>query len=594
MYYAVDIPWGFPKPKEVIYDAEKKVSFYRGPILPAKLRPFQAQEFSRERWHEDEKNGIVSPITPGNASFTPKPHQIEAAKKIADSYARGWSGFLLADKTGIGKTLSALVGASIIAKANGHDQKKKATLLIVCPKSVIPVWRQTIRNYRMAHPLLRPLIINYDQLAKLLETPPEARVTNKRTRKSRQTARSGRPLMKFDLVIFDEAHMLKNYPSSNVSLMASRIAYLDKAYRKGDSPFTIFATATPGSTPLNMSVMSGFMAKLIAPDLKQHVPPAKWGEFLESQKFHVTKGKKGWNWVSAPWFGKNSSDPKEVAKYEKGLREAKEKQRKDALRIGKALTSKHAPFIMRSPKDINGWPEQQLIAVPVELTAKQKAYYDEAWTRFKNWLNLTPAKSDPKGALVENLRYRQKTSLLRIDDLLDITLNALEEDQQVYVSFEFLESLDVFKEALMKKKVNVAEISGRTTDYREEERLMFQRGEAKVVVSTVVAGISLHASETLPDGTKATDCKRLTILADIRQNPNDSLQALGRAHRDGQNSISLIPYIEDSVDRKVVESFINKAINQEIMMGKGQAEAEELEAIFRVAAAKTPSPNTLS
>lgn len=594
MYYAVDIPWGFPKPKSLVFDTEKKTMFYKGPILPAELRPFQSVEFSRERWHEDEKNGLVSPITPGEAQFTPKPHQLEAAKAIAKAYGAGWSGFLLADKTGIGKTLSTLVGLSLISKIEGRNVGKKATVLIVCPKGAIPVWRQTLRNYRMSHPFLRPLIINYQQLQKLLSSPPQARVNPKKSRKSRQIARDGLPMISFDYIVFDEAHYLKNYPSSNISLIASRIAGLDKNYRKGSSPFVIYSTATPGSTPLNFSVMAGFVSKLINPKNPKHVGPKDWGDFLIQEGFAVTKGKSGYNWAVIPWFGKDSTNPKEKAKFEKAEKDAKLKQRKDAQRIGRALTSSNAPFIMRSPKDISGWPEQQLIPMPIELEPKQKQYYKDAWTLFRTWLNLTPARKDPKSALVQTLRYRQKTSLLRVDALAEMAKDWVDEGKQVYISIEFIETLDRFIEAFGKAKISVAEISGRNTDDREVERIRFQKGEALIVLSTVVEAISLHAGEILPDGSKASSAERITILADIRQNPLNSLQALGRAHRNGENSVAYIPYIENTVDKKIVDSFINKVENQEIMTGKSLEDAAALERIFRLAAAKTTSPSKMS
>jgi SNF2 family DNA or RNA helicase len=594
MYYSVELPWGFPRPKTLVFDAEKKTWFYRGPILPAELRPFQSVEFSRERWHEDEKNGLVSPITPGTVQFTPKPHQLDAAKAIAAAYQNGWSGFLLADKTGIGKTLSSLVGLALISKMEGRNVGKKATVLIVCPKGAIPVWRQTLRSYRMAHPLLRPLIMNYEQLQKLLSSPPQARVNPKKSRKSRQIARDGAPMISFDYIVFDEAHYLKNYPSSNVSLIASKIAGLDKSYRKGTSPFVLFCTATPGSTPLNFSVMAGFMSKLINPKLTKHVGPKEWGEFLIQEKFEVTKGKSGYNWATIPWFGKDSNTPAEKAKYEKGVKEAKLKQRKDAQRIGRALTTKGAPFIMRSPKDIVGWPEQQTVPLPIELTPKQKQYYKEAWTQFRTWLNLTPAKKDPKSALVQQLRYRQKTSILRVEAIAAMTKDWVDEGKQVYISVEFIETLDKFLEYFGKAKISVAEISGRNPEEREEQRLRFQKGAASVIISTSVASISFHSNEQLADGTKATSAERVTILADIRQNPLDSLQALGRAHRNGEDSVAYIPYIEDTVDEKIVTSLINKIANQDIMTGSSVEDAEELERVFRLAAAKTTSPSRLS
>lgn len=594
MYYAVNIPWGVAKPKNVIFDAEKKTSFYRGAMLPKELHPFRATEFSREKWQEDEKNSMVTPVTPSGNSFTPREHQVEAGKIIGKAYDDGWSAFLLADKTGVGKTLSALVGVSLVAKKQGKGLNGKGKLLIVCPKGVIPQWRQTIRAYRLSHPLLRPLIINYQQLQKLLEAPPAARVTKKVSKKNRQIARHGKPLVDFDYIIFDEAHHLKNYPSSMVSLMATSVAQLDKPYKKGVSPFVLFSTATPGASPLNFACMGGFLSKLINPKQKTFVSPDKWGPFLAENGFAVEKGKSGYSWVSIPWYGAKATAPKEKKAHEAAVKKAKLTQRKDAQRIGKALIQPNAPFLMRSPKDLNGWPEQQYIPLPIELTTKQRVIYQDAWTRFRGWLNLTPAKKDPKGALVENLRYRQKTSLLRVDSVVEMVEEWVDEGNQVYISCEFIETIDSYLEKLAKKKITAVEISGRNSEFREEERLKFQKGEALVVISSVVAGISLHSSEDLPDGTKATPAQRISVLSDLRQNPLDALQTAGRAHRDGVNSITYIPFVEDSVDEKVVGSFVNKVANVNSMVGANIEDAEELERIFRNSAARSTPPNRLS
>lgn len=594
MFFVLDLPWGVRFPN-VQYWKDRKISVYKGPILPRELLPYSSEDFSYGRWQEDELNGIVLPPEKGSFKYTPHPHQIEAAKKIFKCYSTGQRGFLLADKTGTGKSLSGLAGIAAIAKQEGFGVKNKGKLLIVCPKSVIPHWRQTLHNYPVATALLRPMIINYQQLNKLLEAPSSARVSKKKYRKNKQTAAKGTPNIDWDYIIFDESHALKNYPSSSTSLAATNIAKLNNKYRKTVEPFVVFSTATPGATPLNFSVMAGLVAPLLTNDpVAKTVMPNTWGSFLEQQGFAVKKGKSGWVWAPMPWGGKNLEDPVEKRKYNAEVRKVKQIQRQDAQKIGKALMKSTAPFIMRSPKDIAGWPEQQVIPYPIELTSKQQPIYEEAWTRFRNFLRLTPANKDPKGALVENLRYRQKSSLLKVEAMVEAIAEFVEAGNQVFVSVEFMETLDKYKEALENKKIEVAEISGRNVSEREVERLKFQKGEAKVVLCTVVAGISLHSGESLPDGTKATTAPRITILSDVRPNNLDSTQALGRCHRDGENSIAYIPMLQKTIDEKVVQSFTNKTANMTSMTGSNIDDAEMLEKLFREAAAKTTPPNRLS
>lgn len=588
MVHVLDIPWGMQVPG-VQYDKAKKVHFYKGSGLPESLRRFASQDFSYNRWVQDEHNGAVLPPQKVEGSFKPRPHQVEAARAIAISYARGWSGFLEADKTGLGKTLSTLAGVAAIAKSQGYGVGQKANLLIVCPKGVIPQWRHTLHRYPASTALLRPMIINYQQLNKLIETPKTAhyKQAKKRKTKNRIVASSGKPKIHFPFIIFDEAHYLKNYPSSSASLAAVTIAQLNKPYMKGKSPYTVFSTATPGASPLNFAVMANFMAPLISqkPEAKK-ITPDSWGDFLQEEGFAVKKGKVVWSWAPTPWFGKNSDDPKEQAKYERALRATKVLQRKDAQRIGRGLKSPKAPFIMRSPSDLADWPEQQFIPLPIAMSASQIPIYEEAWSRFRSWLRLTPAKTDPKGALVEMLRYRQKASLLKVEQVSEQVKDWVDAGNQVFISCEFIETLDQYKNTLEKAGITVAEISGRNGESREEERLKFQKGQAQVCLCTVVAGISLHSNEQLPDGTKATSTPRISVISDIRQNNLDTSQACGRAHRDGENSITYFPYLEETVDERVIGSFVNKTSNMNSMMGASIEAAEDLERLFRDAAVK--------
>lgn len=613
MTHLLELPWEatrYFKSKygELLRARGGSLYYYLAEPLPKELEPYATEDFTHARWLEDDER-MKQKLRPlatrrGSVVFKPHPHQLEGAKAIFKHYFAGSPGFVLADKTGVGKTLTALTGVTAIAKQEGYTPQKKAKLLVVCPKGVIPVWRQTIHNYPAASSLLRVMVINYQQLHKLLKEDPAlaakeraaaaaARKAGKKVRtksarvKNRELAGKGLPTVEWDYIIFDEAHYLKNFGSSATSLAAGSIARLDEPYRRGKTPYTIFATATPGSSPLNLAIMAKVIAPLLtASPSAKNVTPKKWGDFLIQQGFAVKKGKSSYTWATVPWFGKGSKDPKERLKYAKAEAQAKQVQRKDSLRIGKALTKPEAPFIMRSPKDIAGWPEQKFIPLPLELTPAQRPVYEEAWSRFRKWLRLTPAKSDPKGALVEALRYRQKTSLLKVDALVEAIQEFLEGENQVYVSLEFLETLDTLKKALEAKRIPVAEISGRTTATREEERLRFQRGEAPVVLCTVVAGISLHAGEILPDGTPATAKPRISILADIRQNPLDSIQAAGRAHRNGQASVLYLPFIEGTIDERVAASFANKEANQKAMTGSTLQEAEELERLFREAASE--------
>ena len=579
--HVVDLPWGMRHPK-VRYDAVKKVYVYEGSELPPNLEDYGSEDFSYQRWVEDDANGFVKLPQRGANVFTPRDHQKVAGKCIFDAYRTGWAGFLEADKTGLGKTLSTLTGLAYIISKDPRfgEGKRLPKLLVVCPKRVIPVWRNTLRAYPLAGMKMRVMVTNYQSLKKLIQPPKEAHTKKKQRTKDRLIATKGKPRVAWDFVIFDESHYLKNYPSSTTSLMAARVAQLDEPYTRGKSPFVISATATPGATPLNFATMAPWLAPLLSDkeDAKA-VTPEGWGTFLQGIGFAVSEGKVGWNWAVLPFYGKDADDPKIRRAYELKYREVKAKQREDAGRIGQALKSEGAPFIMRSPKDIAGWPEQQIIPLPIALDQEGRATYKEAWARFRDFLRLPPAKQDSQAKMVEALRYRQKSSMLKVKDLSEQVIEWVEEGNQVYVSCEFIETLEKYGEALEKAGIPYVTTTGATKDV-EVPRLQFQKGKAKVVLSTLLEGVSFHSKEQLPDGTLATAAPRITLMQDLRQNNLSNEQAFGRCHRDGENSLLYIPFFADTVDERIIASFTNKTANMKKMTGSSDEDAELLERIF--------------
>lgn len=587
--FLLDLPWGVRFPG-VKYDKARKVSYFEGAILPAAMRPYRAPDFSYLRWVEDDINGAVMPPQPGAAKFTPKPHQVEAADCIRKSYEMGFPDFLESDHTGLGKTLSTLAGIASIASRNGMSPETvRAKVLVVCPKRAIPVWRQTLQNYPMAGQQLRVMVTNYHQLQKLLHEPASAKNAKTKRTKTRHTVMNGTPKIDWDFVIFDETQYLKNYPSSTMSLAAARVAKVNEPYTKGRSPFVVHVSATPGATPLNLSMMARTLGPLISPasSLAKKVTPSTWGSFLEREGFAVSKSGSAWVWAAVPFYDKNSADPKRRAAYEKKVKESKLLQRKDARRIGLALTSPGAPFIMRKPQDIDGWPEQQVIPMPVEIAPESMEVYREAWTRFRKFLRLPGSKQDPKTKLVENLRYRQKSSLLKVPGVVEEVIDWVESGFQVFISCEFYETMDKYHEALDAAKIPYVEISGRNKSDEEglANRIAFQKGEIKVVISTILESISLHAEEILPDGTTASPAERITVVNDVRQNNLSTEQILGRCHRDGKNSLVYMPFIPSTIDARVIESYANKTANMKSMQGASEGDAEYLSKLFADAAA---------
>lgn len=506
------------------------------------IKYYGSVDFTLQRWLEDNANKIKKPIQAGNTVYKPKPHQIVAGRKILESWKLGSQGFLISDGTGTGKTISTLYGTSLIAKSMHKTPMNPMKVLIVCPKAVIPSWRQTLRSYPQAV-ILRPLIINYQSLNKLISAPESAAKAKSIRVKNRRTARSGKPRIKFDLIIFDEEQYLKNYNKSAVSLAAATISNISSSYSRGKSPFVISSTATPGTNPLELAMMSPWLSRLIDSREQRYIPPSQWGKFLQARGFTIT-GKS----TSLSWRGSEKS------------------MNDDVHTIAKALEKDNAPYIMRNPSDIDGWPEQQIIAIPIDIGASGMIQYKLAWNEFRTQMLLAKKTGDTQSPLVAALRFRQKSSILKAKSIADFAIENVKSGKQVFIGCEFMDTIEVLGREFSKSRIPYVEYSGRNESTREQCKLDFQHGKAKVILCTVVAGQSFQSGEILSDGTRATDADRITIIADVRNRVIDTYQQMGRCHRDGKNSVCYCPYADGTIDLKVINTFINKMRHMDIML----------------------------
>lgn len=507
---------------------------YTGTSLPPGLEPFASKDFSYERWLEDDLNKKVKPTAVSPNPMKPRPHQIDAIKRIIGSAKAGYRGFVEADDVGLGKTLACAYGAYGALQARGGTN-----VLIMCPKGVMEHWRNTLRSLPQ-NPRVRYCIINYDRAKKLL-TVPESAKTAKRTRtKNSRIVNQGTPTVRWDVIIADESHKLKNINTSQRAKAFSTIARYEQDDKK--APFIIWASATIGQNPTEL----GYLSPLLAQMTKSSKTSLKqWGQWLEDNNYHGEYNERfsKWEWTE---------NPKE--------------QESDLKRINALLFSPQSPSIRRLPTDVAGWPEMNRILTLVDLDNEQMSLYESLWTDFRQSMSLLPKGNDPKGLAVQ-LRFRQKTSLLKIDSTLEHTLDLLENGKKVIISLEFIESLNILRDELTKKGYKVEEFSGQNVDEREAARLRFQKGKADVMLFTVREGISLHAGEHLADGTRADMTPRETIIHDIPYSAFDVAQISGRGHRDGQFSNIFLITAKDTIEEKITRVVIERLYSMKRITG---------------------------
>jgi SNF2-related domain/Domain of unknown function (DUF5710) len=523
------------------WDSENKVYFFEkrpGFELPIELVGFEPKEFSWEEKIQRELNGQSFVNVPPQQKITLKPHQIGAVTEIFLAYKEGYPGFLLADDVGLGKTFAAWAGILKILESS----REKRKILIVCPLGVVAHWRSSIRRMGTNQWVEEVVILNYDRLGKIFETKSR-KGTQKISR--RDLARRGAASEKFEVLLFDESHALKN-------LSALRTKFSVKLYESAKMIFWLSATA--GQNPLELGYLIPILAKKTG---DRGLTTKDFERWCAQNLPGISRGAFGaWAWAGG------KEDEAEIRQL---LFSPDKKGVKAALR--------------RRPADLIGWPEVNRIVHFVELDGKAKYLYRLAWEEFKKALEETRSLSRQRAALIQNeavVRLRQKSSLLKVEDTIELCLELLDNGRQVAISCEFLATMDAMEEALAKKKIEHARIDGqrtKTSQSKESERLRYQRGETRAILFNIAEGISLHEGEAVNGG---NDVPRCQIDHDLRWSAIQAHQIDGRSHRDGKFAQVYWVVAKETIDPRVAEVLLKKLESMGNLQGDSTKDFEEI------------------
>ena len=189
-------------------------------------------------------------------------------------------------------------------------------------------------------------------------------------------------------------------------------------------------------------------------------------------------------------------------------------------------------------------------------------------------MELAPRGRDPRSALAATLRLRQKSSLIRVPGTVELVHDLLANDHQVAISVAFTETLGALRDALQAEKVASAEIhGGLSAQAREEQRLRFQRGEARVVLFTVEEGISLHQGEH-------DDAPRSEVIHDLRWSAIQMAQIEGRCHRDGRFAQVYWVYADETIEDRIARVVAGRIQSMKEMIGDDVTTLREIERIL--------------
>lgn len=432
------------------------------------------------------------------------PHQMEGVRKMARI-----GSFLLADEMGLGKSLQAITVAAIDFEL-GYAKR----VLVVCPVSLKWNWGEELDKFtsfsytildgtpkarsRQLHEFeffdKEVLVVNYEQVRSHLDDLND---------------------LGFDIVIWDEAHYLKN-PSSKRTKASLKL----RAKRK------FFLT---GSPLLNQVNELWVILHLINPD-----------EFPAYRRFVnrycVFGGFKG--------------------------KQVMGTANKDEL-IGRL----DEVMIRRRKQDVLDLPEKQYIQIKVDLHPEQKKLYEEASRDLQITLPHSPTPMELENALTKFLRLKEicgstykftgEDHSTKLDVAVEKALEIVENGEPIVLWTQFRPINERLVARLKEKGVETFELHGGVDkQYRADVIKKWgayrsdQGHGAALVAGLQVASVGLNM-------TQANKC----IFVDKLFVPKLNEQAEDRLHRIGADLTKPIQIIE-IITRNTIESRIETILKQ--------------------------------
>lgn len=535
---------------------------YTGTQLPAALHQWRPNryswtEFTERRLHTTTSFGDPRPDE-STGTITLRPDQEEDVRTILRAHHAGCPEFALASLVGTGKTVTAVAAAKRIPGIR--------RILVVMPLGVMPAWRNTLRD--MGDGGKEWVFLNYQSTKKLLDAPKEAHAAKKQATKNRHIASKGTPHTQWDLVICDESQWLGN-PASQQSRV------VDRAIEgpRGKPAFILRMSATLANNPAQLAYLHRGLAWRTGTPTHGSITSEAFVEWCQTYGLHVEQSYgNNLNWTA---------------------RHNPEQEASDIRKVRHLLFAGTPTWALRRVPD---WAEQQRFLTPVELTPAQRGAYETEWNLFKSAMrrlqNAEQAHANTsdtarKKALAQTIarerragrgagiRYQQKAGLLRAEGTAHLIANFVDKGVQVGAYCQHIDLVKELLRLLKAQKIPTAVYTGQNRDTREQHRVAYQQGRAKVILYTTSEGLNLHAGE---EAVRGNNVPRVGVIAQPHWSPRACLQAEGRSQRNGTEAPCYYTYAADTVEEKVLQTVIPSMRTVLAMMGDDTTSLETLSA----------------
>lgn len=428
------------------------------------------------------------------------PKQSEAHSFFVDKLLDRFN-TLDSSQMGTGKTV---VGSQVARTL--IDKGAFKHVAVICPKAVFPSWKAELEECGI-DPLF---ILNVEKLRRG-NTPWVRKFGRKSFRWMLQSN---------TLVLIDEIHKLKGPWTQNANLL---IALVKQGYRIHGM------SGTPCETPMEMRPL-GYMLRLHSNDQARGGLPSYW------QWLRILRCKKG------HWGGFEMTDPVFAL---------------TTLRSRMYGINTHGLTVADFP---DSFRDNRVLVDPIEFSNNDKivkAYSELNMSRsdisdyIEKGETAEHLMDDEELIVVKILRARQACESLKVKDIADMALDAVEAGYSVAIFVNFTESIRALTDIL---KCNFIDGSTAQED-REKYINAFQNDEEHCLIlnaATGGTGISLHDVRG--------DRPRLSLISPSF-NAKEFAQVIGRIHRNGAKSDALQKVL---LSYGSIEEYVMEAINRKL------------------------------
>ena len=456
------------------------------------------------------KDNTVKDVVIDYTKYSNRPpldHQKEAVQKLVENKK-----FILADDMGLGKTTSTIIAAL-------ETGAKK--ILIICPATLKINWKREIENYSD-----RPIFISE---GKQFSTEHDFVIVNydimKNFHDPKKKDDSLILMSKFDLIIIDEAHYIKNAQAQRTKLINDITKSVDRLWLLTGTPMT--------SRPIDYFNLLSLIESPVSRNWMAYVI-----RYCAGFQFKVGPRK--------IWNVQGASNLEELRDRTAGL------------------------TLRRLKENVLDLPDK--IITPVYLRLKSKVY-EEVMGDYYNWYDKNPEESKSLTVQFSKLtKVRQIIADEKISQTIEIAENIIEQDKKVIIFCNFTDSLNKITEHFGKTAVK---LDGSMSKVERQFSVdQFQENDKiKVFVGNIKAagvGITLTSSEAV-------------IFNDLSFLPSDHAQAEDRAYRYGQKNNVLVyyPIFENTIEGIIYDILHNKKQVIATVMGDNINPADTAEEIMK-------------